>query len=253
MENPMSLKGKNIIITGAASGIGKQTALLASELGACVVLVDMNKTGLDNVAKECKGKPVCVEVDVTDTVKVKKILEQVKDSIGKFHGFVHCAGIASVVPLRGLKASQYEKVQRVNTQAGLELAQIFSDRRFFDKDSDCAIVFISSVYGLVGSACNVAYAASKAAIIGITKALAVEFASKGIRVNCVAPGFIKTEMADQTSDKFDTTYEEQIEKMHLLGWGSPIDVANGIIFLLSNASKWTTGAVFNIDGGFTAQ
>ncbi len=253
MKNPMSLEGKNVIITGAASGIGKQTALLASELGARVILLDLNKEGLEHTASDCQGEALCAEVDVTDAAKVKEVLEQIRESTGKYHGLVHCAGIASVVPLRGLKAEQYEKVQKVNTQAGLQLAQIFSDRRFFDKGSDCAIVFISSVYGMVGSACNVAYAASKAAIIGITKALAVEFAPKGIRVNCVVPGFVKTEMADQTSDKFDKNYEEQVERMHLLGWGSPVDVANGIVFLLSTASKWTTGAAFTIDGGFTAQ
>ena len=87
----------------------------------------------------------------------------------------------------------------------------------------------------------------------ITKSLAIEFAGKGIRVNCVAPGFIKTNMADGVNSMFDAAYADRIADMHPLGWGEAIDIANVIAFLLSDASKWTTGAVFNIDGGFTAQ
>ncbi|MCM1157871.1 MAG: SDR family oxidoreductase [Bacteroidales bacterium] len=251
--NPMSLEGKNIIITGAASGIGRETAILASALGANLLLFDLNDEDLEKTAEACKGETIGIACDVTRTEILKEHIIKIKQEIGKFHGLVHCAGVASVIPIRSLSSSEYERVQRVNTQAGLELAKIFSDRRVFDKESSCSIVFISSVYGLVGSACNAAYAISKAAIIGMTKALAVEFASKKIRVNCIAPGFIKTTMADHVENKFDENYEDKIQEMHLLGWGEAIDIANGIVFLLSNASKWTTGAVFNIDGGFTAQ
>lgn len=251
--NPMSLEGKNIIITGAASGIGRETAILASQLGATLLLFDLNEPELEATVTACSGKAVGIVCDITETERVKKHINDMKQERGKFHGLVHCAGIASVIPLRSLSISEYERVQRINTQAGLELAKIFSDRRVFDKESNCSIVYISSVYGLVGSACNVAYATSKAAIIGMTKALAVELAVKKIRVNCIAPGFIKTTMANNTESKFDENYEDKIEQMHLLGWGEAIDIANGIAFLLSDASKWTTGAVFNIDGGFTAQ
>ena len=87
----------------------------------------------------------------------------------------------------------------------------------------------------------------------MTKALAIELAGSKIRVNCVVPGFIKTNMADNVNSLFDMDYADRIEKMHPLGWGEPIDIANTIAFLLSDASKWTTGAVFNVDGGFTAQ
>ena len=142
---------------------------------------------------------------------------------------------------------------RVNTQAGLNLAKIFTSKQGHDSNKQGSIVFISSVYGVVGSAANVAYATSKAALIGMTKALAVEFATKNIRVNCVAPGFIKTSMADGVNAMFDKEYEERIEAMHPLGWGEAKDIANAIAFLLSDASKWTTGAIFNVDGGYTAQ
>lgn len=253
MINPMSLENKTIIITGAASGIGRETALLADEMGANLLLFDLDENNLKETAFLCKGKAVAAVCDITDIDKVKEYINENKDILGRYHGLVHCAGIPSVIPLRALSSSNYEKVQRVNTQAGLELAKIFSDRKIFDKEKSCSIVFISSVYGLVGSTGNVAYAASKAALLGITKALAVELASKKIRVNCIAPGFIRTNMATDTESKFDEGYADQIEKMHLLGWGEERDIANGIIFLLSDASKWITGAIFNIDGGYTAQ
>lgn len=251
--NPMSLKGKNIIITGAASGIGKETALLTKELGAGLLLLDINSDKLDEVVSQCGDSVIGAACDITDCEKIKDIIYRAAAEIGKFSGLVHCAGISSLAPLRVLSSGEYERVQKINTQAGLELAKIFSNRRVFEQNGNSSIVFISSVYGIVGSACNVAYAASKAALIGMTKALAVEFASKKIRVNCVAPGFINTNMADGVEAKFDENYRDKIEKMHLLGWGEAIDVANAIAFLLSDASKWTTGAVFNIDGGFTAQ
>lgn len=168
-------------------------------------------------------------------------------------GLVHCAGIPAVAPLRVLTNEVYDKVQKVNVQAGLNLAKIFSGRGIYDSGCICSIVYISSVYGIVGSAANVAYAVSKAAVVGMTKSLAIELAPKKIRVNCVAPGFVKTNMADGVNKMFDEKYAEHIGSMHPLGWGEAADIANGIAFLLSDASKWMTGAVLNIDGGFTAQ
>ena len=140
----------------------------------------------------------------------------------------------------------------VNVHAGLNLAKVFTSRKGHDLSRQCSIVFVSSVYGIVGSAANVAYATSKAAVIGMTKSLAIEFAHKGIRVNCVAPGFINTNMAGVVNQKFDPEYSERVEAMHPLGWGETIDIANGIAFLLSDASKWMTGSVVHIDGGYTA-
>lgn len=254
MINPMSLEEKTIIVTGAASGIGRETALLLYKLGAKLLLLDLNEDGLKKVAEELEGGVSYRAINLMNFDSIKEILMEAKKELGSsFTGLVHCAGIPSVVPLRALTNDQYENVMRINTQAGLNLAKVFTTKQGHDPEQQGSIVFISSVYGVVGSAANVAYATSKAAIIGMTKALAIEFASKNIRVNCVAPGFIKTKMADGVNQMFDASYEEKIELMHPLGWGEAEDIANGIAFLLSNASRWITGAVFNIDGGFTAQ
>lgn len=254
MINPMELDGKTIIVTGAASGIGRETARVLNNLGAKLLLLDLNEEGLVEVKNSLGAGVAYRTIDLMDFNSIKSVLMDGKQELGtSFTGLVHCAGIPSVLPLRALTNEQFEKVMRINTQAGLNLAKIFTSKQGHDAERQASIVFISSVYGVVGSAANVAYATSKAAIIGMTKALAIEFAPKNIRVNCVAPGFIKTNMADGVNQMFDTAYEERIESMHPLGWGEAIDIANGIAFLLSDASKWTTGAVFNIDGGFTAQ
>ncbi len=257
MINPMSMEGKVIIITGAASGIGKECARLLSELGAKLLLLDRNEEGLASIKSELDSSdsPVVIRaVDLVNLNHIRDVLLDAKKELGEpYTGFVHCAGIPSVLPLRALSDDEYEKVMKINTQAGLNLAKVFSSKRGHDLGQQGSIVFISSVYGVVGSAANVAYAASKAALIGITKALAMEFSSKNIRVNCVAPGFIKTNMVDNVNAMFDLEYSDRIEQMHPLGWGEAIDIANAIAFLLSDASKWTTGAVFNVDGGYTAQ
>ncbi len=254
MNNPMSLKDKTIILTGAASGIGRETARVLHALEANLLLLDCNEEGLKSIKNELGEGVFYRVINLMEFDSIKGVLLEAKKEIGKsYTGLVHCAGIPSVLPLRALSNEQYEKVMKINTQAGLNLAKVFTSKQGHDSEQQGSIVFISSVYGVVGSAANVAYATSKAALIGMTKALAIEFAGKNIRVNCIAPGFIKTNMADNVNTMFDSAYADRIEAMHPLGWGEAVDIANGIAFLLSDASKWTTGAVFNIDGGFTAQ
>ena len=254
MINPMSLENKTIIVTGAASGIGRETARLLHSLDAKLLLLDLNEDGLIRLKDELGEGVAYRSLNLMDFDSIKPTLMDAKEEVGSpYTGLVHCAGIPSVLPLRALSNDQYEKVMKINTEAGMVLAKAFTSKQGHDSLQQGSIVYISSVYGVVGSAANLAYATSKAALIGMTKALAIEFATKNIRVNCVAPGFIKTNMADGVNAMFDAAYEERIEQMHPLGWGEAIDIANGIAFLLSDASKWTTGAVFNIDGGFTAQ
>ncbi len=252
MYNPISLTGKKYIITGASSGIGKATSILLSRLGATLILLDLNENGLLKTAEKCENKTIIFAVDLLDTKGLKAKIVSAVSEIGKINGFVHLAGRPYLSPLKSLNENVLLEVLKLNSIAGLELAKICSQKSVFSGESG-AFIFISSVYGCVGSAANVGYAMSKSALHGVTKSLAIELAPKGIRVNCIAPGFVKTNMFDSISGSFNSEYDELINKLHPLGLGEAEDVANAIAFLVSDMGKWITGSILNVDGGFTAQ
>lgn len=252
MYNPISLVGKKYIITGASSGIGRETSILLSKLGATLILIDLNEKGLHETAEICENSTKILALDLLDSNELKtKILNAVSE-LGKVNGFVHLAGRPYLSPLKSLNDKVLLDVLKLNSIAGLELAKICSNKSVFSGESG-SFIFISSVYGCVGSAANVGYAMSKSALHGITKSLAIELAPKNIRVNCVAPGFVKTNMLDSISGSFNSEYDELINKLHPLGLGNAEDVANAIAFLVSDMAKWITGSIINVDGGFTAQ
>lgn len=246
------LNDKKFIVTGAASGIGRSTAITLAGLGAAVLLVDMNESALKETQAQCGNKSEILVLDLTDSDAVKTGIIKAVEGFGKLNGLVHCAGIPYISPLKTIDKTKALKVYEINSYAALELAKVFINRNVFSGSSG-SIVFISSVYGVVGSAANVGYAMSKSAIHGLTKALSIELAPKGIRVNCVAPGFVKTPMMDDTSGSFDGNYNAHLISLHPLGLGNAEDVANPVAFLLSDAAKWITGTIVNVDGGFTAQ
>lgn len=240
------------MITGAASGIGRATALLLSEMGAKVLLADINADNLQKVKAECENETDTLVVDLTDTESIKNLVKEKVSTFGKLHGFVHCAGLPYIAPLKVVNAEKTERIYKLNTYAAIELAKVCSNKQIYAGEYG-SFVLISSVYGLVGSAANVGYAMSKGAIVAITKSLAMELVNSGIRVNCVAPGFIKTSMADKVDVMMDSDYDNRLNELHPMGLGRAEDVANGILFLLSDMSSWMTGIVLNVDGGFTAQ
>ncbi len=247
-----SLSNKFILLTGASSGIGRETSILLSKLGAKLLLIDINEIGLLKTIEYCPNETIPLVLDLTDSETLKiKIIDLVKKH-GKLDGVAHIAGKPSIVPLKSISQSSATEIFQLNTYSAIDLAKIFVNHNVFSGQSG-SIVFISSVYGLVGSSANVAYASSKAALHGITKSLSIELAPKKIRVNCIAPGFIKTEMMANNKDKFNDEYISKLDKMHPLGLGEAIDISYMIAFLLSDLSKWMTGSILSLDGGFTAQ
>lgn len=251
-KNFLDFSEKTILLTGAGSGIGRATALYLSSISAKLLLLDINEDALKETLSLCNERCDYLVIDLGDTPKIKTLVEDRIKVFGALDGMVHIAGIPYVSPLKTLNTTTVEKVLSVNTVAALELAKVFTKFKMYKTDNP-SIVFISSVYGLVGSAANVAYAMSKSALHGITKSLAIELASKRIRVNCVAPGFIKTQMLSNVSGSFDNEYNNRLEQLHPMGLGEAEDIAYGITYLLSDMSKWVTGTILSVDGGFTAQ
>ena len=252
MRDLLQVKDRRYLVTGAASGIGRATALLLSEVGAKVLLVDINEENLRILQSECKGESDILVLDLTDADAIKTAMKEKVATFGKLNGFVHCAGLPYIAPLKVVNPEKTETLYKLNTYAAIELAKVCSSKQVYAGEAG-SFVLISSVYGLVGSAANVGYAMSKGAIVAITKSLAMELVGNGIRVNCVAPGFIKTPMAKKVDGMMDESYDERLNALHPMGLGDPEDIANAILFLFSDMSKWMTGAVMNVDGGFTAQ
>jgi len=253
MNNPFSLKNKNILITGASSGIGRQCAIIFSKFGANVILIARSKERLkETYNKLDKGNHLIISQDITEYNKLEEIVNTAVDKIGKISGFVHSAGIEMTLPLRNMQPSYYEKMFSVNVIAGFELAKIISKKKYIDKNG-ASFIFISSIMGIVGNPALIGYSASKGALISATKSMAIELVSKNIRVNSISPGHVKTEMANRLFEKISEKSKKEIIEMHPLGLGRPDDIANASAFLLSDASRWITGTNLIVDGGYSAK
>jgi len=253
MNNPFSLKNKNILITGASSGIGRQCAITFSQLGANVILIARNEERLKETYNRLKkGNHLIISQDITEYDKLEQIIKYSVEKIGRISGFIHSAGIEMTLPLRSMQPSYYEKMFSVNVIAGFELAKIISKKKYLDK-TGASFVFISSIMGIVGNPALIGYSASKGALISAIKSMALEFISRNIRVNCISPGHVETEMASNLFEKISEESKKSIIGMHPLGLGKPEDIANACAFLLSNAARWVTGTNLIIDGGYSAR
>ena len=246
------LTGKRYLITGAASGLGRATSILLCQYGASVLLLDNDLSGLEVTCDRCEGRSSLLLLDLMESKDIAKRICSSVDSFGRLNGFVHFAGKSYLRTLRTINMQSAIEILQLNALSALELSKIFV-RKDVRSGSEDSIVFISSVYGSVGSAANSVYSMSKSALHGLTRSLAIELSSLKIRVNCVAPGFVNTHMLSDLSRSFDEDYLNLIADLHPLGVGEPKDVANAVVFLLSEMSSWITGVVLPVDGGFTAQ
>ena len=250
--NPLSLHGRRVLVTGAASGIGFATCALLGRLGARVVAVDLDGPGLAGVERELAGEGHAVRrCDLREVESIPSWMEEIASEGGPLSGVVHAAGVRSIQPVRSLAPSNYRDVLLVNTEAALALAKGFQSRKVVDS-SGGSLVFISSVMAFAGSPGAAAYSLSKAALHGLGRTLAIELAPRNIRVNSVAPGFVKTPMFERVSAMWSAEQRARVEADHPLGLGAPGDVANACAFLLADTGRWITGSVLVVDGGYTA-
>lgn len=253
MSSISNLNGKNIIVTGASSGIGRQCAITASKFGANVILIARNKERLEETYNQLKeAEHLCFSHDIIKYDKLEEIIKLSVEKVGKISGFVHSAGIEMTLPLRSMRPSHYKKMFATNVISGFEFAKIISKKKYLNENG-ASFVFISSIMGILGQIGKVGYCSSKGALITGCKAMALELASKKVRINCILPGVVETEMTKKMFDRISEDSKKSIVGMHPLGLGKPEDIANVCAFLLSNAARWMTGSNLIVDGGYSAK
>lgn len=247
----VDLSNKHILITGASSGIGREVALLVNKLGAKVSLIGRKKDLLESLIQDLQGgENQFYEFDVTNFNDIDNLVSRIVATNGLIDGFVHSAGIEMTRPLKMLKIEHYREVFDINTISALEITKSITKNT--NISTNASIIYISSIVGILGQPGKTAYSASKGALIAAAKCLALELAPKGIRVNTILPALVETDMSSKILASFSEEGKNNILKMHPLGFGRPIDIANSAAFLLSSAARWITGSEFLIDGGYSA-
>ena len=247
MNNPFSLKNKTILVTGASSGIGKSIAVESSKMGASLIITGRNEERLEETYRQLKGENhLKIVADMTKYEDIETIVQK----IPQIDGFSNNAGITQVVLVKHIKQSSLENILFTNTIAPILLTQLLIKNGKMKKSG--SIVFTSS---LSGNYCvhygEGMYAASKGAISGFAKGAALDLSKSNIRVNSVCPGIINTNLFETNSVLTKEELEEKQKYFPLKRFGQPEDVAYAVIYFLSDASSWVTGADIKIDGGYT--
>ncbi len=245
MKNPFDLTGKIILVTGASSGLGMQTAITASQRGAQLVITGRNEKRLKATLDALDGEGH--QMIIADLTK-KDDIERLTDELPRLHGLVYSTGISDLLPAQFIDEAAMRKTFSISFDATVLLnARILKKKKI--QRTDASIVFISSIstrYPFVGGAM---YVSARAAIEGYARVLTVELAKRKIRVNCVSPAFVRTPMLDQTASDYSNEAVDKIEERQILGLGEPEDVANPIVFFLSDAARWVTGTNLILGGG----
>ena len=245
MYNPFSLVNKTILITGASSGIGKAVAVECSKMGASVVITGRNEERLNGTQSLIDGSVLSIRCDLTKDDELNALIE----SLPVLQGVVINAGIGKLTPVKKIKESDLSEILQTNTTSSIMLLQkLLNNKKLL---SGASVVFTSSVSALGQTAIgNAMYTASKGAVSAFVKVAALELASRGIRVNAICPGEVRTPLIEG-NDLMSGDIEEGLKRYPLGRYGEPIDIALSMVYLLSDASSWTTGINLIVDGGLT--
>jgi NAD(P)-dependent dehydrogenase (short-subunit alcohol dehydrogenase family) len=249
MFNPFSLEGKCILVTGASSGIGRGIAVQCSKMGAQMVITGRNSERLHETFSQLSGEGhsiICADLSCQEGI------DSLVEQCPLIHGVVHCAGIPKICDVKHIKRELLNEIININEIAPVLLTSGLLKKKKLKKK--CSIVFIASISGVcVSNVGEAAYSATKGALSGYAKGAAFELAAQGSRVNTICPGLVPTEILTLSNDLFSEKQlmESTMYKYPLNRYGTVEDIANGAIYLLSDASSWVTGINLIIDGGYT--
>jgi len=250
-EPLMEFRGQTAIITGASTGIGAATAQALCAQGARVILVARRETLLNQVVSQCQSSPgtaLAMACDLTNAPGIDGLFSQLSERGIQIDLLVNCAGRELLAPLQTSSSKDIQELTDLNILAPIRMIQ----KSLLQMKRGSAVVNVASAAGLAGSPGMAVYAATKAALISLTRSLARETAARGIRINAVAPGIVRTELTNRMFKDLTPDQVCAIEKRHPLGFGTPEDVAQAIVFLCSVKARWITGQVLVVDGGYSA-
>ena len=249
----MRFENRGVIVTGGAGGIGRETALHFAAEGASVTIADLDLELARRVAEQIEaqgGQGRAARLDVTDEQQTADVVETAAAEMGSLDVIFCNAGIREICPAQDLPVDEWRRVIDVNVNGVFISAQAFA-RHCIANEKGGAIINTASTLGVVGSTARCAYTASKHAVVGMTKALAMDLAPHNIRVNAVGPGVIRTPLTERYFQ--DPDMAARIREVHAMGrWGEPSEIARAVLFLASDEASFCTGHNMVVDGGWTA-
>lgn len=256
MADPQSFlnfAGRWVVVTGASAGLGRAISVELSRHGARVVLLGRDGPRLaETAALLGNAEHRVISLDLSRHDSIAASISTLHKDVGPLYGLCHAAGVVATRPLTGNTVDVVQAQLNVNLLAGLELARVICRRDVMTPEGG-NLLFLSSVYGQVGMPGQIGYCATKGALVAAARAMAIELARRKIRVNCISPGLVFTEMTKQALGVLSADHVDKLKAAHPLGIGEPEDVARAAVFLLAPSNRWITGADLAVDGGFTAQ
>ncbi|MGV6393837.1 SDR family NAD(P)-dependent oxidoreductase [Pseudomonas caspiana] len=247
--NPFSLHGKRILVTGASSGLGREIALSCARMGAEIIATGRDQGRLLSTLSELQSISQLPHTAVAADLTVQADRDNLTASLGeKINGVAHCAGVSRLCPVRLFSETYLRDLQAINVESPMLLTQGLLKRNKMAPGS--SFLFIASIAAHIGVPGVAAYSGTKAALIAMSRCLAMEVVKHGTRVNCLSPGLVDTPMLQSVVGGGPGDVEGQ-RSIYPLGFGKPQDVANAAIFMLSDASRWITGTTLVMDGGLT--
>jgi NAD(P)-dependent dehydrogenase (short-subunit alcohol dehydrogenase family) len=251
-EAAMRFQDRGVVVTGGGSGIGQQVCYAASGEGARVAVGDLDLERAEGTAAEIrhrKGEAYAFQVDVANPTSAAGFIEAAEASLGRLDVLVNSAGIREIVSVLDLSFEEWQRVISVNLTGTFLPSQAFA-RCIVNQGKTGQIVNLASTLGLMAAPNRAAYTASKHGVVGLTREMALELGDKGVRVNAVAPGVVRTPLTERYFQ--DPAYSQAIRDIHAVGrWAEPDEIARAILFLADETNGFITGTILTVDGGWT--